>query len=325
MERLNKTVVFSLTSNVNLVNNVCKQLGIEPGKVEVKHFSDGETMVEIEESVRGKKVFIVQSTFEPVNDKLMEILIAIDALKRASAGEITAIIPYFGYARQDRKARQRQPITAKLVANLLTVAGANRVVTVDLHTTQIQGFFDFPSDDIPTTSMFANYFFSKKINPDEYVVVSPDHGGTTRARYLAEALGLPMAVIDKRRPRPNVVEVCNVIGDIKGKNCIIVDDICDTAGSLCAGAKILKDNGANRIMCCITHPVLSGRAVELIEESPIEKMIVTDTIPLRERYLTITKKFEVISIADLLSKWIYAIASERPLTEVYTELMAHKK
>lgn len=318
---MDNTVIFSLTSNVDLVKSICAKLGVEPGKVQVDHFSDGETMVEIQETVRGKKVFLVQSTFEPVNDKLMEILIAIDALKRASASEITVIIPYFGYARQDRKARQRQPITAKLVANLLTVAGANRVVTVDLHTTQIQGFFDFPSDDMPTTAMYAKYIKSKRINPEEYVVVSPDHGGATRARNLAEALGTTMAIIDKRRPRPNVVEVCNVIGDVKDKKCIIVDDICDTAGSLCAAAKILQENGAVEVNCCITHPVLSGRAVELIEESCIKKMIVTDTIPLRERYLQMTKKFEVISIDDLLSKLIYAIASNEPLSAVYKKFV----
>ena len=314
---MDNTVIFSLTSNVELVKSICKKLNVEPGKVDVTHFSDGETMVEIEQTVRGKNVFIVQSTFEPVNDKLMEILIAIDALRRASANQITCIIPYFGYARQDRKARQRQPITAKLVANLLTVAGANRVVTVDLHTTQIQGFFDFPSDDMPTTSMYAKYLKKQKINPEEYCVVSPDHGGATRARNLAEALGTTMAIIDKRRPRPNVVEVCSIIGEVKGKKCIIVDDICDTAGSLCAAAKILKDNGAEEVSCCITHPVLSGRAVELIEESCIKKMIVTDTIPLRERYYQMTKKFEVISIDELLSKLIYAIANNEPLSNVY--------
>lgn len=314
---MENAVIFSLTSNVELVKSICKKLGVEPGKVEVTHFSDGETMVEIQESVRGKEVFIVQSTFEPVNDKLMEILIALDALQRASAKEITVIIPYFGYARQDRKARQRQPITAKLVANLLTVAGADRVVTVDLHTTQIQGFFDFPSDDMPTTAMYAKHIKAKGINPEEYVVVSPDHGGATRARNLADALGTTMAIIDKRRPRPNVVEVCNVIGEVKDKKCIIVDDICDTAGSLCAAAKILEENGATEVNCCITHPVLSGRAVELIEESNIRKVIVTDTIPLRERYLQMTKKFEVISIDELLSKVIYAIAMNEPLSNVY--------
>ena len=317
---MDNAVVFSLTSNVELVKSVCDILHVQPGKVEVTHFSDGETMVEIEETVRGKNVFIVQSTYEPVNDKLMEILIAIDAIKRASAKEITVIIPYFGYARQDRKARQRQPITAKLVANLLTVAGTNRVVTVDLHTTQIQGFFDYPSDDMPTTYMYAKHIKAKGINPEEYVVVSPDHGGATRARNLADGLGTTMAIIDKRRPRPNVVEVCNVIGDVAGKKCIIVDDICDTGGSLVAAAKILQDNGAKEVSCCITHPVLSGRAVELIKESCIKKVIVTDTIPLRERYLQMTDKFEVISIADLLSKVIYAIATNESLSSVYQKI-----
>jgi len=314
---MEKTIVFSLTSNVELVKDVCDLLKIKPGDVQVMHFADGETMVEIEETVRGKKVFIIQSTYNPVNEKLMEILIAIDALKRASAKEINCIIPYFGYARQDRKARQRQPITAKLVANLLTAAGANRVVTVDLHTTQIQGFFDFPSDDMITTPMMAKHIKSMKIDLENTVVVSPDHGGVTRARNLADMLETPIAIVDKRRPRANVCEAQNVIGDVEGKNVIIVDDIVDTAGSLCAAAQILKDKGANDIYACITHPVLSGPAVERIEKSVIKKMIVSNTIPLSEDITKQTNKFDVVSIAEMLSRIIYAISKEQPVSEVY--------
>jgi len=321
---MEKTVVFSLTSNVELVKSVCENLGIQPGDAQIMHFADGETMVEIEETVRGKKVFIIQSTYNPVNEKLMEVLIALDAIKRASAREITCIIPYFGYARQDRKAKQRQPITAKLVANLLTVAGANRVVTIDLHTTQIQGFFDFPSDDIGTSQMMANYFIEKGYDKENTVVVSPDHGGTTRARNLAEALQVPMAIVDKRRPRANVCEATSVIGDVKDKDLIVVDDICDTAGSLVAACNLLQEHGAKTIDVCITHAVLSGDAAVKIQNSPIQKMIVTDTIPLRKYCLDNCDKFEVVSIAPVLAQVIYAISKEEPVSEVYKKFNKKK-
>ena len=233
----NKTVVFALTSSVELANEIVGELGIPLGQCDVKHFSDGEIMVELGESVRGKNVYIVQSTCAPVSSNIMEVLIAIDACKRASAGHISVVMPYFGYARQDRKAKPRQPITSKLVADLLERAGANRVITMELHATQIQGFFDIPADDISAICIIGQYF--KSLNLKDVVVVSPDHGGTTRARRLAEILHAPLAIIDKRRPKPNVAEAMNIIGDVNGKIAIVVDDIVDTAGTLTAGIQML--------------------------------------------------------------------------------------
>ena len=235
---MNETIVFSLTSNVELVKEICGYLNLEPGKLTVNHFADGETLVELNESIRGKMVYLVQSTFKPVNEKLMELLVAIDAIKRSSPKEIVCIIPYFGYARQDRKAKPRQPITARLVADLLEAAGCNRVVTIDLHAAQIQGFFSFPADDMTSIPMMAQYFAKKPgIDLNKTVIVSPDHGGTTRARRFAERLDCSLAICDKRRPRPNVCETTNVLGDVEGMDCIIVDDMCDTGGSLIGAAK----------------------------------------------------------------------------------------
>lgn len=242
-----ETVIFALTSSTDLAAHVCRDLGLPLGKIKVEHFADGEILVEPQESVRGRSVFIVQSTCNPVTERLMEVLVCIDACKRASAGEINVIMPYYGYARQDRKAKPRQPITAKLVADLLQVAGADRVVVFDLHATQIQGFFDIPIDDLTAVPMLGQYFKEKNLPSDKLVVVSPDHGGVTRARRLADILDAPIAIIDKRRPKPNMVEAQNVIGDVNGKICIVVDDICDTAGSLVAGCQILKDHGASEI------------------------------------------------------------------------------
>ena len=239
--------IFALSGNVKLAEEICSYLDVELGKISVKHFADGETLVEFGESVRGKQVYFVQSTYKPVNERLMELLIAIDAAKRASASEIDCIIPYFGYARQDRKALPRQPITARLVADLLYSAGANRVITIDLHAPQIQGFFSFPADDMTSVPMMGQYFLNRGLDLENTTVVSPDHGGTTRARNLANILGTPIAIVDKRRPRPNVCEAQSVIGDVKDKDCIVVDDICDTAGSLVAACKILKDFGAKDI------------------------------------------------------------------------------
>ena len=241
----NKTVVFALTSSVELANEIVGELGIPLGQCDVKHFSDGEIMVELGESVRGKNVYIVQSTCAPVSSNIMEVLIAIDACKRASAGHISVVMPYFGYARQDRKAKPRQPITSKLVADLLERAGANRVITMELHATQIQGFFDIPADDISAICIIGQYF--KSLNLKDVVVVSPDHGGTTRARRLAEILHAPLAIIDKRRPKPNVAEAMNIIGDVNGKIAIVVDDIVDTAGTLTAGIQMLYDKGATAV------------------------------------------------------------------------------
>ena len=243
-----ETIVFALTSSTDLAASVCKSLGLPLGKIKVEHFADGEILVEPQESVRGRTVFIIQSTCNPVTEHLMEVLICIDACRRASAGEINVIMPYYGYARQDRKAKPRQPITSKLVANLLETAGANRIMTFDLHAAQIQGYFDIPIDDMTAVPMIGQYFKQKNIPSDELVVVSPDHGGVVRARRLADLLDAPIAIIDKRRPKPNMVEAQNVIGEVDGKTCIVIDDICDTAGSLVAGCEILKRHGAKDIV-----------------------------------------------------------------------------
>ncbi len=312
------SIVFALTANVKLVDEICDYLNIEPGKIAVKHFADGEILVEPGETVRGKKVYIVQSTCNPVTERLMELLISIDALKRASAEEIICIIPYYGYARQDRKACPRQPITAKLVANLLEAAGADRVITLDLHATQIQGFFNIPLDDLTAIPMIAQYFRNKNLPTQDLVVVSPDHGGTTRARKLAELLGAPIAIIDKRRPRPNVCEANNVIGDVDGKHCIVVDDICDTGGSLVAGCELLKEKGAKDIYTAITHGVFSGSAAEKIENSPIKEMVVTNTIPLSDEFKSKTNKVTSLSIAWMLSKIIEAISSHSSISAIYS-------
>lgn len=314
---MKETMVFALTSNVELVNEICDYLNLKPGKISVRHFADGEILVEPEETVRGRKVYIVQSTCSPVTERLMELLVCVDAMKRASAGEITCIIPYYGYARQDRKARPRQPITAKLVANLLEAAGANRVVTIDLHAAQIQGFFNFPTDDLTAIPMIGQYFRNKGLDLSKVVVVSPDHGGTTRARRLADQLGVPLAIIDKRRPRPNVCEATSVIGDVADKDVIVVDDIADTAGSLVAGCQLLKETGVHDIYAAVTHGVFSKDAAEKIENSPIKEMIVTNTIPLREDFKTKTNKVTVLSVGWMLSKIISAISSHQPVSEVY--------
>ena len=316
-ESLDDVVVFGLTSSVGLVNQVCHYLNINPGKVDVKHFADGETLVELGESVRGKRVYIIQSTCKPVNENLMEVLICLDALRRSSAGEITCIIPYFGYARQDRKASPRQPITAKLVAAMLEQAGANRVVTFDLHAAQIQGFFHCPVDDLTTIPMMGQYFKRKNFNPEELVVVSPDHGGVKRARNLAEILNCQIAIIDKRRPQANVCEACNIIGDVDGKNCIIVDDICDTGGSLIAGSNILKEHGAKDIYVCISHGLFSNNATIRIQDSPIKEIVVSNTINVPNEELKKTNKITILSIAWMLSKLILAVSCHTPVSDVY--------
>ena len=309
--------VFSLSSNEELVEEICDYLGVEPGKISINHFADGETLVELGESVRGKQVYIVQSTYQPVNERLMELLIAIDTIKRSSASDIVCIIPYFGYARQDRKAHPRQPITARLVADLLTVAGANRVVTVDLHAPQIQGFFSFPVDDMKTVPMMGQYFKNEGLDLENTIVVSPDHGGANRARQLAEILGTTIAIVDKRRPRPNVVEVQNVIGDVEGKDCIVVDDICDTGGSLCAACQILKDHGAKDVYVALAHGVFSKDAIERIENSVIKELVVSNTIPLTEEKRAKTTKITMLSVGKMLAKIISAISTNYPISEVY--------
>ena len=272
--------LFSGNSNRPLAEGIAAKLNTTLGEMELTHFSDGEIYVRYDESIRGRDVFLIQSTSDPVNTNLMELLIMIDAAKRASAGRITAVIPYFGYARQDRKARSREPITAKLVANLLTSAGADRVLTMDLHCLQIQGFFDIPLDNLVGGPTLYNYFKPKV--DENFVVVSPDIGSVARARKVAARMDAKMAIIDKRRPKANVMEVMNIIGDVEGKNCLMVDDMIDTAGTIVQGAKALKEAGAKEIYACCSHGVLSGPAVERLAASPITELAMLDTINIPE-------------------------------------------
>lgn len=316
-KNLDDVIVFSLTTSIELTNEVCNYLNITPGKIIVNHFADGETLVELDQSVRGKNIYVIQSTSKPVNESLMELLICLDALRRSSAGEITCIIPYFGYARQDRKALPRQPITAKLVAAMLEAAGAKRVVTFDLHAAQIQGFFHCPVDDLTTVPMMGQYFRRKNLSPENTVVVSPDHGGVKRARTLAEMLECPLAIIDKRRPRANVCEACYVIGDVNNKDVIIVDDIVDTGGSLIAATKILKDQGARDVYVCVAHGIFSDNAITRIEDSMIKEIVVTNTITIPQEDLIKTSKVKVLSIGWMLSKLILAVSCHTPVSEVY--------
>lgn len=309
----NNITIFALSSNQELANSMADILGTEVGKSKVHHFADGEILVEIEESVRGKDVFIVQSTSNPVTENLMEILVLTDALKRASAKEITAVIPYFGYARQDRKAKPRQPITSRLVADLLTVAGVDRVATVDLHARQIQGFFDIPVDEMEALPLICRYIKNKNI--EDLCVVSPDHGGATRARKMSEALDCPIAIIDKRRPKPNVAEVMGIIGDVAGKNCVLIDDMIDTAGTIVAGAQILKEKGAKDVYIACTHGVLSGPAVDRLKDCVAKEVIITDTIAIPEE-----KRFDKlvqISVAELLAYTIESIENDLPVSDVF--------
>ncbi|GFN35218.1 ribose-phosphate pyrophosphokinase [Tepidimicrobium xylanilyticum] len=298
-----KIKVFSGNANKGLAESICRELNIPLGKCEVGKFSDGEIFVNVDETVRGHDIYIIQPTCSPVNDNLMEVLILIDAFKRASAGRINAVIPYYGYARQDRKTKAREPITAKLVADLLTIAGIDRVVSMDLHAGQIQGYFDLPVDHLSGVPILAKYF--KDLIHDDTVIVSPDIGGVARARTFANLLDLPIAIIEKRRPKANVSEVMNVIGDIKGKNAILVDDIIDTGGTITKAAQVLKDFGAEKVYACATHPVLSGPAIERIENSVIEKFVVTNTIPLTEDKKI--EKIEVVSIAPIFAEAIRRI------------------
>lgn len=314
MER--KTMILPLTSSVKLANEIADKLNLKVADCEVKHFADGEIMVELNESVRGKNVFIVQSTCNPVSSNLMEILIAIDACKRASAEHITVIMPYFGYARQDRKAKPRQPITSKLVASLLERAGAQRVITMELHATQIQGFFDIPADDISALGIIGDFF--KKKNLDNIVVVSPDHGGTTRARKLAEALQAPIAIIDKRRPRPNVAEAMNLIGDVEGKVALIIDDMVDTAGTLVSGIQMLRDKGAVAVYASCVHGVLSGPAMERLNNANLDGFICTNTIE-QETKQKQYDRMEVLSVGPVLADVIRAIEESKPVSEVVKE------
>ena len=311
----NKITVFSLSSSKKLAQDIASILGTKVGDCKVHHFADGEILCEIGESVRGKDVFIVQSTSNPVTENLMEILVLTDALKRASAREITAVIPYYAYARQDRKALPREPITAKLVADLLQTAGADRVIALDLHAAQIQGFFDIPVDEMQALPLLIKYFRKKKVQ--DLCVVSPDHGGATRARKMSEAFDCPIAIIDKRRPKPNVAEVMGIIGNVEGKNCILIDDMIDTAGTITAGVDILKQKGAKDVYIACTHGVLSGPAIERLSTCAAKEVVITNTIEIPQE-----KKFDKlvsVSVAGLLAHTIENIENDLPVSDVFTQ------
>ncbi len=305
--------VFTLNSNPRLAEEIAANIGVELGKCSVTSFSDGEIQINIEESIRGCDVYVVQSTCAPVNQHIMELLIMIDALKRASARSINVVMPYYGYARQDRKARAREPITAKLVADLLQTAGASRAISLDLHAPQIQGFFDIPVDQLVGVPILSSYWSKKGL--DDIVVVSPDHGGVTRARQLADRLKAPIAIIDKRRPKPNVAEVMNIVGNIQGKTAILIDDIIDTAGTITLGANALIDNGATEVYACCTHPVLSGPAMDRIEASKIKELVVTNSIPLAEE--KITAKVTQLSVAPLISEAIIRVHEQQSVSILF--------
>ena len=307
--------IIAGNSNMELAQKIADYIGVNVANCQVTTFSDGEISVNINETVRGCDVFVVQSTNNPVNENLMELLIMIDALRRASAGRITAVIPYYGYARQDRKAKARDPITAKLVANLITAAGADRVLTMDLHAAQIQGYFDIPLDHLLGGSLLANYFNKKNI--EDLVVVSPDLGSVTRSRKFANQLDgeVPLAIIDKRRPKANVCEVMNLIGDVNGKNVIMLDDMIDTAGTITNAANALKEFGAKDIYACCTHAVLSGPAIERIENSAISELIVLDTIRLpKEKELD---KIKVLTVAEMFGEAIKKIFSNESVSVLF--------
>ena len=306
--------IFAANASKKLAEDICAQLDLQLGQSEVTRFSDGETSVTIKETVRGCDVFVIQSTCSPVNENLMDLLIMIDALKRASAGRITAVIPYFGYARQDRKARARDPISAKLVADLLQTAGANRVLTMDLHSNQLQGFFNIPVDNLMGMPVLARHF-SKDGLPDDLIVVSPDMGSVTRSRALATRFNVPMAIIDKRRPKANVMEVMNIIGEVRGKTCLMIDDMIDTAGTICQGAQALMDNGAKEVIACCTHAVLSGPAIERLKNSVLSKVVVLDTIPLAEEKKL--DKIEVVTISHLFAEAIERVYTDLPVSKLY--------
>ena len=308
--------IFSGSSSKALARDICKELSIPLGNAETGAFSDGENFVSIFETVRGSDVFVVQSTSSPVNDNLMELLIMIDALKRASAGRITAVIPYFGYARQDRKTKPRDPISAKLVANLITRAGADRVLTMDLHASQIQGFFDIPVDNLLGNPIFTQYFHDRFANQDDVMVVSPDVGSVARARAFAQKLGMSLAIVDKRRQKANSSEVMNIIGEVKGKRVILFDDMVDTGGSLCGAAQALVElGGATKVYACASHGVLSGPAIERIEKSVIEELIFLDTIPPRPG--VICSKLKYLSVASLFAEAIERIYEEVSVSKLF--------
>lgn len=314
----NRIVVFSGNANKPLAKGIARHLNISLGKASVEMFSDGEIMIEIGENVRGKDVFIIQPTCAPTNNHVMELLVMIDALKRACASRITAVIPYYGYARQDRRPRSaRVPITSKLVAKMIETAGADHVLTVDLHADQIQGFFDVPVDNVYASPLLLSDIWRRKT--ENLMIVSPDVGGVVRARAIAKRLDdAALAIIDKRRPKPNQSEVMNIIGDVAGKECVIVDDLVDTAGTLCLAAKALKDNGALSVRAYCTHPVLSGKAIDNITNSVLDELVVTDTIPLREDAKS-CKKIRQIGIAEMLAETIRRMVEGDSVSSLYVD------
>lgn len=306
-------VILCGGANEELSSQICDFLGVRKCNVDISKFADGEIHVQIFDTVRGKDVFIIQPTCAPVSDSLMTLLIIIDSLKRASAGRITAVIPYFGYARQEKKSRGREPITAKLVSNLMVTAGVDRVLALDFHTWALQGFFDIPVDHFLGSSLLAEYFLEMGFDPEDLVVVSPDAGGVGRARNLAKKLKASLAIIDKRRPKPNQSEVMNIIGEIEGKIAILVDDMIDTAGTICNGAKVLKDKGALRVFAAASHGVFSGPAAERLNNSVIEEVVVTNSIPANPGI----ERIKVISIAPLFGRAIYNIHKEKSLSQLF--------
>ena len=308
-----KFKIFSLSANQELAAEVSTYLGVPLSECTTSRFADGEISVDIGETVRGHHVFVIQPTSNPVNENLMELLVMVDALKRASAKTINLIVPYYGYSRQDRKARARQPITAKLVANLIVASGATRMMTMDLHASQIQGFFDIPIDDFRALPTMAKYFIEKDL--EDIVVVAPDHGGATRARKLAEYLNAPIAIIDKRRPRPNVAEVMGLIGEVEGKTAIIIDDMIDTAGTLQIAANALAERGAKAVYAACTHPILSGPAVDRIKDSALVEMVTTNTISLANKELC--DKIKQLSIGYLFAEGIKHILNDQPVSDLF--------
>ena len=311
---MNKLIVFSGNSNKGLATGICKSLGVKEGKASVSRFSDGEVRVKIEDNVRGKDVFVIQSTCPPVNENLVELLVMLDALRRASAQRITAVIPYFGYARQDRKDQPRVPITAKLVANILDGAGANRVLTLDLHAGQVQGFFDIPADNLYGINVFVDYFKKIKMK-DNLVVVSPDVGGIKMARAYAKRFHAGLAIVDKRRNSPDATEVMHILGEVKGKNVVLVDDIIATGSSLVEAAKALRKAGAKKIYAAITHGILSNNAVAKLEKSDIDYLAITDSIPVTKEKKS--KKLKVVSTADLFAEAIKRIHFEQSVSVLF--------
>lgn len=307
--------IFSGTSNLGLAKRIAEKYGLPLGEVEIVRFKDGEVYVRVDETVRGRDVFVVQSTSEPVNENIMELLIFIDALKRASANSINVIMPYYGYARQDRKSSPREPITSKLVANLLTVAGATRVMTMDLHADQLQGFFDIPVDHMQALPLLAKYFIEKGLHGEDVVVVSPDIGGVKRARKLAEWLDCKIAIIDKRRPKPNMSEVMNLIGEIEGKTAIFIDDMIDTAGTITNGADAIMARGAKDAYACCSHAVFSGPAIERIAASPLKEVVVTDSIDL-PGYKKIDK-VKILSVDGIFAEAVRRVVNKESVSELF--------